>query len=69
MPVTNKLVNSIDIDGDTAFVKSTLHARHFPEGGKRSQEKLMIGQYRYVLKKTSKGWRINHMRLLPSRKK
>ncbi len=62
-------VYSINIDGDTAFVKSTLHARHFPEGGKRSQERVMIGQYRYVLKKTCKGWKINLMRLLPSRKK
>jgi len=62
-------IYSINIEGDTAFVKSTLHARHFPEGGKRSQEKVMIGQYRYALKKTSKGWRINLMRLVPSRKK
>jgi hypothetical protein len=62
-------VYSINIDGNTAFVKSTLHARHFPEGGKRSQERVMIGQYRYVLKKTSKGWKINIMRLVPSRKK
>ncbi len=62
-------VYSINIDGDTAFVKSTLHARHFPEGGKRSQERVMIGQYRYVLKKTTQGWKIKLMRLVPSRKK
>jgi hypothetical protein len=62
-------VYSIDIDGDTAFVKSTLHARHWPvDGSKRMQEMLMVGQYRYVLKKTPEGWKISIMRLVSNKK-
>ena len=60
-------IYSIEIDGDSAFVISSLNANHkgqANEGGRRTGDYLMVGFYHYWLTRTPDGWKIAKMRLL-----
>lgn len=61
-------IYSIEIDGDTAFVKSTLNARHQPKT-ENPDEFLMIGHYHYWLAKTDNGWKISKMKIINDKKR
>ncbi len=59
-------IYSIEIDGDKAFVISTLNANHKGkelENGRRSNDYLMIGHYHYWLERAENGWKIYQMQV------
>lgn len=52
---------SIEIDGDTAYVRSMLHAQHHLPNTKGGSVQTMIGYYDNWLVRTEEGWKINKM--------
>ncbi|WP_299621778.1 nuclear transport factor 2 family protein [uncultured Tateyamaria sp.] len=55
MPLT------IQIDGDTAYVRSMLHARHHLPNSKGGPVQKMVGHYDNWLIRTDEGWKIAKM--------
>ena len=63
-------IYSIDIQGDGAFVISSVNARHEGkerENGRRSPDYLMTGLYHYWLIRDANKWKISKMRLIRSK--
>lgn len=60
-------IYAVDIEGDSAFVVSTLNARHkrppAKQGEKQKNDLHMLGQYHYWLTRTDAGWKIDKIRL------
>ncbi|MEL7397760.1 MAG: nuclear transport factor 2 family protein [Pseudomonadota bacterium] len=55
MPLT------IEIDGDTAYVRSMLHAQHHLPNSRGGSVQTMVGYYDNWLVRTGEGWKINKM--------
>lgn len=52
---------SIEIDGDTAYVRSLLHAQHHLPNTKGAAVQTMVGYYHNWLVRTAAGWKIRKM--------
>jgi hypothetical protein len=55
---------TISIDGDTAYVTSTLHARHYHSNGDPKKNTLLFGHYEFWCTRTADGWRIARMAMV-----
>ncbi|MEM7547954.1 MAG: nuclear transport factor 2 family protein, partial [Pseudomonadota bacterium] len=51
----------IEIDGDTAYVRSMLHAQHHMPNAKGGPVQTMIGYYDNWLVRSDEGWKITKM--------
>lgn len=58
----------IRIDGDEAFVITTLNTRHFHSDGTPEKNTLLTGQYEFTCNRTEYGWRISHINLVNRKK-
>lgn len=58
----------IKIDGDDAFIITTLNTRHFHSDGSPDKNTLLTGQYEFSCKRTSDGWKISAINLVNRKK-
>lgn len=52
------------IEGDTAYITATLHARHYHSDGAPEKNTLLFGQYEFWCQRTAEGWRIARMSMV-----